>query len=245
MSDLIDKVGVILSRVEASVEVSAQNISNAATSGYKRGIRFEGAAPDMQGSNSIGNSDLTANRLGGVFVIDATQGQLQTTGNPDDLAIMGDGFFSVRATDGASFYTRQGQFRRDADGHLVTSQGCILQQRGGGDLVLNPGDFKVLGDGTVLQSGEAVGRIGVVTTSQPEVVAYADDGLYSAPDDTVADMDAPSLSQGAVEASNVALGSEMMTIMAALREAQSGQRLMGVYDDLMARAVATFGQDQA
>ena len=45
-----------------------------------------------------------------------------------------------------------------------------------------------------------------------------------------------------LEASNVSLGSEMVTIMAALREAQSGQRLMNVYDDLMGHAITTFGQ---
>jgi flagellar basal body rod protein FlgG len=40
----------------------------------------------------------------------------------------------------------------------------------------------------------------------------------------------------------VALGAEMMTIMSALRQAQSGQHLMNTYDDLMGRAITTFGQ---
>ena len=241
MGDLADSVGVILSRVERRVEASSQNIANVTTPGYKRAVSFDSLlGPRAEISADGPYISLIQKNFG--TGIDLSPGQLQTTGNPTDLAILGDGFFSVRTPDGAQLYTRQGQFRRDANGHLVTPEGCILQQRGGGDLVLDSGDFKVLGDGTVLQSGEAVGRIGVVTLSHPEAIAYADGGLYSASDDTAAFMDAPSLSQGALEASNVSIGSEMVTIMAALREAQSGQRLMGVYDDLMGRAIATFGQ---
>jgi flagellar basal body rod protein FlgG len=81
-----------------------------------------------------------------------------------------------------------------------------------------------------------------MTLSDPSAIRYADDGLYSAPQDTASPMDAPALAQGALEASNVSAGAEMITMMAALREAQAGQRLMGVYDDLLGRAITTFGQ---
>jgi len=49
--------------------------------------------------------------------------------------------------------------------------------------------------------------------------------------------------QGAYEAANVSTGDEMVAIMAALRRAESGQKLMGVYDDLMGRVLSTFGQN--
>jgi flagellar basal-body rod protein FlgG len=50
------------------------------------------------------------------------------------------------------------------------------------------------------------------------------------------------LRQGMVEGSNVSLGSEMVTMMTAVREAESGARLLQVYDDLIGRAITTFGQ---
>ena len=242
MGAFVDSVGDILLRVERRVEVAAQNISNTSTPGYKRGVSFEsfvGVSDELLSSNAF---DGPAALKAAGMALDLTPGQLQVTNNPNDLAIAGAGFFTLRTKSGALLYTRQGQFQHDSDGHLINAQGGVLQQRGGGDLVLKSGDFSVLGDGTVVQAGEAVGRIAVAGLSAPAAVKYAEDGLYSAPEATVSLMDDPSVSQGALEASNVSLGVEMMTIMAALRQAQAGQHLMNMYDDLMGRAVTTFGQ---
>ncbi len=241
MGDLADIAGSILARVERRVEVASQNIANVSTPGYKRAISFERLLSPQDDVSFNLPADAIRTSLAGL-AIDTAPGQAQNTGNPDDLAILGAGFFSVRSGDGALLYTRQGQFHRDAFGHLVNAQGGVLQQAGGGDLVLGPGDFKVLGDGTVLQSGDAVARIAVATLSSPEAIAYTTDGLYTAPEGTASAMDIPEVAQGVLEASNVSLGSEMITMMAALREAQSGQRVMSVYDDLMGRAITTFGQ---
>lgn len=231
MGAYLESVGDILSRVERRVEVAAQNISNTSTPGYKRAVSFESlvAAPDGTPS-------------GLTMAIDFAQGQPQTTGNSNDLAISGSGVFAVRTKDGDVLYTRQGQFQRDAEGHLITAQGAVLQQRGGGDLDLKPGDFKVLSDGTVIQAGDPIGQIGLVALSDPMAVRLTDTGLYSAPEATVSQMETASVRQGALEASNVNMGPEMMAIMAALRQAQSGQQLMNTYDDLMGRAISTFGQ---
>jgi flagellar basal body rod protein FlgG len=239
----LDSVGDILSRVERRVEVAAQNISNSATPGYKRALSFESlvATPDVEALNS-GDSLMAGLPQPSSLAVDLASGQLQNTGNPTDLAVSGAGFFAVRTPGQEVLYTRQGQFHRDADGHLLTAHGAVLQQRGGGDLVLKPGDFKVLDDGAVVQAGEPVGRIAIADFSDAKAVTLAGDGLYSAPDATIAADDAVGVRQGALEASNVGLGAEMMTIMSALRQAQSGQHLMNTYDDLMGRAITTFGQ---
>ncbi|WCM29993.1 hypothetical protein NDN01_25485 [Sphingomonas sp. QA11] len=52
----------------------------------------------------------------------------------------------------------------------------------------------------------------------------------------------PLVRQGMTEASNVSVGDEMVTMMAALRQAESGARLVQTYDDLLGRAITTFGQ---
>lgn len=243
MGALVDSVGDILSRVERHVEASSQNISNATTPGYKRAVSFEQmleASATGPGSDDAGGAFGVQTRPG--LAIDMSAGPPINTNNSNDLAILGAGFFAVRASGGEVLYTRQGQFERDGAGHLVTAQGGIVQQSGGGDLVLGAGDFKVLPDGTVIQSAEAVGRIAIVALTDPTALHYADGGLYSAPAATVVAVNDPTVSQGMLEASNVSLGAEMISIMAALREAQSGQRLMSVYDDLMGRAISTFGQ---
>lgn len=242
MGAFVDSVGDILSRVERRVEVAAQNISNTSTPGYKRGVSFESFVGEPGEFLPFNASDGPAATKAAGLALDLMPGQLQVTNNPNDLAIAGTGFFTFRAKSGEILYTRQGQLQRDSYGHLTNAQGCVLQQRGGGDLVLKSGDFSILGDGTVIQAGEAVGRVAIVNLSDSTSVKYAQDGLYSAPEATVSLMDDPSVIQGSLEASNVSLGVEMMTIMAALRQAQAGQHLMNMYDDLMGRAVTTFGQ---
>jgi flagellar basal-body rod protein FlgG len=56
-----------------------------------------------------------------------TQGNLIQTGNPLDIAIQGDGFFQVTQPDGTTAYTRDGSFKRDANGAIVTADGYFLQ----------------------------------------------------------------------------------------------------------------------
>lgn len=56
-----------------------------------------------------------------------TQGNLIQTGNPLDMAIQGDGFFQVTQPDGTTAYTRDGSFKRDANGAIVTADGYFLQ----------------------------------------------------------------------------------------------------------------------
>lgn len=243
MGDFAEIAGCILSRVERRVEAASQNIANVSTPGYKRAVSFETLLnPNAVDGGENDPVDMWTASFAPRLAIDTTPGKPQNTGNPGDLALVGAGFFGVRSQDGALLYTRQGQFHRDAFGHQVNAQGGVLQQSGGGDLVLSPGDFKVLEDGTVLQAGDPVARVAVFNLSRPDAIAYSQDGLYTAPDETVSALEMPSLTQGALEASNVSLGTEMITMMAALREAQSGQRVMSVYDDLMGRAITTFGQ---
>jgi flagellar basal-body rod protein FlgG len=55
-----------------------------------------------------------------------TQGPLQTTDNPTDVGIQGEGFFQVQLPDGTTAYTRDGSFKIDSERRLVTSDGFLL-----------------------------------------------------------------------------------------------------------------------
>lgn len=175
------------------------------------------------------------------MVTDFTAGKPIETGNPYDLAILGDGFFTVRSGDRV-LLTRQGQFQRDVDGRLITPQGGILQSADGGDLVLKGQSVSVAADGTVLDGGEPVGRVAVSQVAEPERLTDVGGGLFAAGDGDVAPADAPRVRQGMLESSNVSMGAEMVAMMETLRRAEAGQRLVNVYDDLMGRALTAFGQ---
>jgi flagellar basal-body rod protein FlgF len=173
--------------------------------------------------------------------VDLSSGKLTETGRPLDFAINGDGFFQLRAGD-KIIYSRQGAFARDAEGRVVTPQGYALQQAGGGDLILDKAAVTVASDGTILDGDRPLGRVAVFQPHSTEDVASIDGSVFSMADDAAQAMDAPSLRQGALEASNVSTGDEMVGMMGALRGAEAGARLVQVYDDLMGKAINTFGQ---
>jgi len=223
---------VILSQTERRLEITANNVANISTPGFKKQISFS----DLVHTDSETKSDSQAI----IRQSDMNQGKIKKTGNPLDIAISGEGFFQVRAGENL-FYTRQGQFRLAEDGALVNSQGFALQAEGG-DLVLNGPSVEILSDGIVLEDGMPVSRINLFKAESKGDLAPVSGSLFSAMDDNLALVDQPMLRQGYVESSNVQMTSEMVTMMAAMRQAETGARLVQVYDDLMGKALGTFGR---
>ena len=221
----------ILSRAEQRAEAAAQNIANASTPGYRRRVSFS----ELVNPATAGSVDPIG------LAADFTHGQLSETGNPTDLAIAGEGFFMVRGDD-AILYTRQGQFRRDADGRLVTAQGLALQSLDGGDVLVGDGAFEVSADGVVTREGEPLARIGLVDFDDRRLLQAGDGGAFASGAAEPRPVDAPMIRQGMLETSNVNMGDEMVAMMEAVRRAETGQRLVTTYDDLIGRALNLFGQ---
>ncbi|WP_141266266.1 flagellar hook protein FlgE [Thermodesulfovibrio sp. Kuro-1] len=109
-----------------ALSVIGDNIANANTVGFKASRANFG---DILSQTLGGASAMQVGR--GTMIIDIqkmfTQGTLETTSNPLDLAIEGDGFFVVRQLNGPTYYTRAGQFRLDKDGYVVDPNGYRLQ----------------------------------------------------------------------------------------------------------------------
>ena len=158
-----------------------------------------------------------------------------------DLAIDGDGFFELRGPAG-TFYSRNGQFTRDDAGRLVGPSGFVLQAAAGGDLIVEEADFTIGRDGAVTVADRIVGQVAIATFDAASAFA-GPSGLIGAAPDAVSTAAAPSLRQGFLESSNVAMGDEMVALMEAVRRAETGQRLVNVYDDLLGRVVTTLGQN--
>jgi flagellar basal-body rod protein FlgG len=228
----------ILARAEDRAEIAAQNITNASTPGYRRRVSFSEmmAAAQLQ----PGSERRDPVRIG--TAADFTAGQLSETGNPTDIAIGGQGFFAVRGGD-AILYTRQGQFRRDGEGRLANAQGLVLQTIDGGDVVVGSGPFDIALDGTVTRNGEPLARIALVDFEDRALLAAAEGGAFSAGDAAPLAVARPAIRQGMLESSNVNMGDEMVAMMEAVRRAETGQRLVTTYDDLMGRMLNLFGQN--
>ena len=147
---------------QTQLDVISNNLANVSTNGYKRAravfedllyqtIRQPGAQSSQQTSIPSGL------QLGtGVKPIATerifTQGNLNQTGNPLDLAVNGQGFFQIAMPDGTLAYTRDGSFQKDANGFVVTSSGYFLSPQ-----------VSIPANATSL----TVGRDGTISYTQP------------------------------------------------------------------------------
>ncbi len=230
MGAMIENAAAILSIAQQRVEIAGQNIANAVTPGYRRRIGFEtllAGGPRSVSAPIVGSAP------------DLSPGKQIQTGNPYDLAISGEGFFAVRQGE-EIVYTRGGQFQRDQDGRLVTVGGAVLQGEAG-DLVVRGQSTAIASDGAVLDAGEIIARIPLFAFPAADARWVSGEAFTVAPG-SAQRLERAAIRQGALESSNVTSGDEMVSMMEALRRAETAQRLVNVYDDLMGRAISNFGQ---
>lgn len=226
MSGLANIAGSILSQSQHRAEIIAQNLANATTPAYKRRIAFV---------RLLAGQPADAEQTPLATGIDSTPGKLVETGNRFDLAIAGPGVFALRQDDTLQF-TRAGRFIRLEDGRLADARGGVLQNAAGGDLVVGS-DATIERDGRIAGSAAEAGRVAIYETAEGYL---AEDGRIAREAELVPPEDVH-LVGGAYEASNVSTGEEMTQMMLALRLAESGQRVMLSYDDIMGRVITSLG----
>jgi flagellar basal-body rod protein FlgF len=231
---LMDSAVALISGADRQLETTAQNVSNVTSPGYRARQSFWALVDG--GADAARAPEVR-------LVTDFAAGSTTLTGSPYDLAIGGEGFFVVQSGD-ETRYTRNGQFQRDDAGRLVTGDGFALQGDGG-DLVVHGDGVTVLSDGTVLDQGEPVARIVVRDFADRSGLSPAGASAFRAPGDEGVEVLHPNLRQGSLETANVSTAHEMMTMMKALRQAETGQRIVQLYDELLGEAITGFGGAQA
>lgn len=231
---LMDSAVALITGADRQLETAAQNVSNMTSPGYRARQSFWALVDGGAGAQET----VPDVRFGTDFSI----GSATQTSNPYDLALGAAGFFVVKSGDETRF-TRNGQFRRDAEGRLVTSGGFALQSEAG-DLILKGEKVEFLADGTVLDQGEPVARIAVRDFADKAGLSAAGASAFRAGEEGVAVLH-PDLRQGALETSNVSTAHEMIAMMKAMRQAETGQRIVQFYDELLGEAISNFGGTQA
>ncbi|MGX0974696.1 flagellar basal-body rod protein FlgF [Roseovarius sp. MBR-51] len=140
------------------LQVVANNIANAATTGYRQeGLIFSEFIKRSEGGPSLSMAQ------GNVRMTSTVQGPLTPTGGTLDLAIEGEGFFLIETPSGERL-TRAGAFTLSAQGDLVTPDGFRVLDAGGAPVFLPP-DAKSIGlspDGTLSDNGRPLAQIGLV-----------------------------------------------------------------------------------
>ena len=220
---------IALSRLAAesrAVDITANNIANASTPGYQAErlvfadwlVAQRGTDAPRGGQNLIFTQDRATYR-------DQSQGSFSHTGNPLDLAIGGQGYFTVQTANGVRL-TRAGRFAPDATGAITDSAGNTLLGSTGQPLKLGSTDrdISVAADGTISAKTAAgqnsqIGKIAIVAPADPYALTAEGNRLFRANGPT-APVSAPKLSQGAIEDSNVQPVSEITRLIAQERDFQ-------------------------
>jgi flagellar basal-body rod protein FlgF len=217
-----------------SLELLANNVANATTGGYKADREFYSlyAAPEAQGDG------LSTMPVVERSWIDLSQGQVENTGNPLDLAISGSGFFAVNGTSG-TLYTRNGSLRIAADGTLVTADGYAVRGAGGSTLTLDSSRaVEVSADGTVTQDGNPAGRIELVDFAGGAGIAKEGDTYFRIDDPAVRPASgSASIAQGRLETSNTGVSESAVRLVSVMRQFEMLQKAAGLASEMNRQAV--------
>jgi flagellar basal-body rod protein FlgF len=220
------------------LDVVANNIANGSTPAFKaeRLIFAEYLEPQPGAKRLSFVHDVGSER-------DARQGALTRTGNSLDVAIQGEGYFTV-ATPLGNRYTRSGRWQLDAQGQLVTPQGYALLGDGDQPVQIPQGatDVSIGRDGTITTSQGFAGKVGVVAFDKEDSLRPAANGLYvtdATPQPAPAQT---SVLQGMIEESNVEPILEITRMMALSRNFEFAKQMLDGETDRARSAIDKLGK---
>jgi len=223
-------------------EVTANNLANANTTGFKKEGVFRKYLVDHDTILRQNATDFKNLEDVDAVIINFQQGELYPTSNPLDTAIEGDGFFVIQTLRGVR-YTRNGNFQLDQDGFLVTGNGYpVLGSEG---LIQLEGQNVFIGDdGTITVDEELVDVLQIVDFPKPYRLNKIGDGLFEAEEGTAFQLntDRFRLRQGYLEQANVEIIEEMVNLIQTARDFETNQKSITMQDTTLDRAVNDVGR---
>jgi flagellar basal-body rod protein FlgF len=223
------------------LDVIANNIANLNTTGFKgESVMFEQYLdPTARHEYFPGNDRRIAFVMDRATLQDFSQGPLQRTEAPLDVAIDGPGFFAIQTQNGER-YTRAGNFHLNPQGQLVTNNGHLVLGQGG-PIVFEPNDnnIAIAADGTVSTPAGDRGKLRLVNFANPTQLTQQGDGLWSAPASQAPQLAAPTTRavQGALEKSNVHAVKEMNRMLEVTRAYTNISNMQQRTDELRRKAI--------
>jgi len=216
------------------LDITAHNVANMTTPAFKaERMVFREYLVNQDG---VKGEDLSFTQDIGL-ARDLQDGSMLETGNPFDLAISGEGFFSVETEDGVR-YTRHGRFQLDAANQLVTGEGYPVLAFNGARTIIptDSGKIEIAADGTISSPDGVLGKVGIVTFDNLQEMDRLPNSLYET-EQRAQLVDRPSLRQGMLEQSNVQPIMELTRLIDIQREHQSVQNLIKREHDRQQKAI--------
>jgi len=233
---------IVLAR---ALEVTANNIANQTTAGYKaERMTFREYIAQVPVKTS--EADIKDPFVSLVYdpdsYTDFSAGGVEPTYNNLDFAIDGDGFFAVETAAGTR-YTRDGHFSLSVFGELVTRDGAPVLDAGGSPILLDPeaGPPILTPDGVLQQQGAVVAELGVFQFERNTALRKAGDNLFAAADEATA-IETPRVRQGFIETSNVASITAVTNMIEIMRAYEQAARVVETSDELARSAISTLSE---
>lgn len=234
----------------------SHNLANSATNGYKRSHAvFEDLMYQslrQTGANSSEQSTLPSGLQVGLGVRpvattrEFSQGSLQQSTNALDVAIQGNGFFPITLPDGTTGYTRDGSFKLDSQGQIVTNNGYVLQP--GIVVPANTKSITIANDGTVTAAVDGqtepqnLGQIQIANFINPAGLEPRGENLFiETASSGTPNSAAPgtnglgTLAQGYVETSNVNVVEELVSMIQTQRAYELNSKAIQTSDQMLQR----------
>lgn len=242
-----------------NMDTIANNIANVNTNGFKKGraefedliyhnLKEPGQATGEQSISPTGVQTGLGVRTAAIQK-DFSQGQVQVTKNALDINIEGSGFFQVRTPDGEIAYTRDGAFKRDANGRVLDKNGNFLVP----EITIPANTIKVeitpsgevrclTGDG---DTQETIGQLDLANFINPAGLKNMGRNLYmptaasgQAATYRPGTMGVGFLAQGELETSNVNIVDEMVNMITAQRAYETNSKVIQTADQMLQTAVS-------
>jgi flagellar basal-body rod protein FlgG len=242
------------------IDVISNNIANVNTSGFKKDTMITESFPEilMKRIGSVDYKDIISKapitskigyigkmnngvRIDEVFT-NFEQGSISTSGNPLDLALQGDGFFSIETPTGER-YTRSGEFTLDGEGYITTKEGYkVLGQNG--PMQVNGKNLIINGDGQVFSDGNEVDTLKLADFNDYTLLKKQGDALYIDASGDAGNMKASEglVLQGSFETSNVNSVKAMVEMITMLRSYEANQKIIKTHDEMLGKSVNEIGR---
>jgi flagellar basal-body rod protein FlgF len=238
---------VALSRQNAlwrQLEVTANNMANANTPAYKaQQVMFTDYLVKTKSDNTpFGRQVAFAQDVG--VLRDTREGPMAQTGAPLDMAIHDNGFFVIDTPAGQRF-TRSGHFRLDETGMAVNASGYPVLQQNGQPIVFAPNEtqISISGDGTISTENGVIGKIRVVKFENEQALKEAGAGMFQSAAEPI-NVDKVSITQGALEQSNVQTVSEVTNMISITRNYEGVQKMIESENERQLKAMKVLSSAQ-
>lgn len=238
------------------MDIMSNNLANSSTVGFKK----EGSTSEtfdailayrLKDTTDVGNfpKRIGYNNPGvkiGEVYNDFTQGPFQITDNTYDLALGGEGFFTIEFRNKAGVtstkYTRAGDFTLNTNGYLVTKDGDYVLGTNG-RIRLDPNTETTINkDGSIVQDGRTVARLRITDFQDYNYLVKYGETYFETVEGFRTKAAEADVFSGYLEASNVQVVSEMVDMINITRAYESNQKIMQTYDSTLEIAATQLGR---